>query len=247
MGISGRSGGSSRRTSAPWTASVRVATGPAITRVRSSTRGRSAARGGAAPSRRSSTSGGAGAPASVRHRCRVRTAAPTPPCVVQRRLQLDGMPAGHGRRHGVGIVGTAENPQRRGPVPRVVRVQAQPAVGGAVERGQRVERGARLLPADPQVPLAAQRDGEAPGVDAHLGAGAEGGGEQARAHGGHRGRGHRQDRPQRGVGAADQQPVGLACRSAQLGPHLSKQRRHPGEPARAGATVDPCASPTSAS
>ena len=80
--ISGSAGGSIRSTSAPQSARVRVATGPAITRVRSSTRALATGRGAPAP--RGDTASRGSDPTTdpcgcAAHCCCVRTAAAMPP------------------------------------------------------------------------------------------------------------------------------------------------------------------------
>ena len=216
-GISGRWGASRRSTSAPCTARVRVATGPAITRVRSSTRSRRRGAGRArGPRSRCSTSGGGG-PATARHCASVRTAAPTPPAACSAVSSSTASRSAMAAR--ASLIRAAEHPQRGLAVPRVVGVQPQPAVGRPVERGERVERAAARTAVPAHVPFAADGDGELPGVDDDARTRAERGGQQARAD---RGRGRVRDRERRGqrrAGAGDLQARELAGIAAERGPH----------------------------
>ena len=102
---------------------------------------------------------------------------PDPGRRVQRGLQLD--------RFASAIAAGASSSAHRSTrsaalaVPWVVGVQAQPPVGRAVERRERVEGAAAGSAVPAHVPLAAHRDGELAGVDGDARVAAERGGEQA--------------------------------------------------------------------
>ena len=162
-------------TSAPWAASVRPHTGPAMTRVRSSTlmpaSGRSPAGsgcGGASPIRSIVNSG---RPATARpcgwasHSSNDRVAVTTRPGCGRGVLQLERLPAVDGALHRGAVVVGAEQLQRSGAVMRQVGVQPDPAsVAGAIDADGLVAMLVRRLAVDPQVALAAELD---PGV-AHV-------------------------------------------------------------------------------
>ena len=232
-GISGRWGASRRSTSAPCAASVRVATGPAITRVQveyaQPADGRAVRQ--AASSRRS-TSGGGG-PATARQRAAVRTAAATPPAACSAvSSSTASRPA---IAAGASLETAAQHPQRGLAVPWVLACSRSHPSDVAVERRERVEGAAAGSAVPAHVSLAAHRDGELPGVDGDARVRAERGGEQAGADGPGGGVRHRERRGQRRAGAGDLQTrelAGIAAERSRPTRSRARSRRYRG----AGAT-----------
>ena len=176
-GKPGRCGDVMRMTSAPCAASVRPHTGPAMTRVRSSTR---MSDSGRSPGGRQRAGGGLADAGDLeqrqlRHRAPLRVRRPfrrrthhggDQLGVGGRRLEFLALPLGKCGLHGLALVGAGEQLQHAGAVVREVGVQAHVApIAGAIDAGDLVPGGPRRLAVEAHVALAAELDRRRAHVD----------------------------------------------------------------------------------